>query len=730
MSPVQSKRILDSALMKLGSRSTLRGFFCILLFGQALSCGQRVSTGNLPIDLSKERWSACRSFEPSFIHGLPDNKESCIRVARFPILLDRLLPVPTGSGTHDWTVSVRFSIPEAGKKNLVLFLPVIGENWEVFLNGESLRREIFTDANGEISKHRSMKGVTIDLPPGSIVAGENLIVFHIRGVASAVKLYLNDYTGFYMRSGYEIDSVDNLYSKRSELLSFMLYSVYFFFGVYHLILYFSNRQQRYNLSFAMLSVFLFFYCILISNSVFQIIPDLDSSYLKKAEFVSLFCMMPSIKYFLVDYFEPGGFRKITRSSLVWNGTLAVLAAALPFTYAKVVLPIWQIAALAQLPFLVYLMARFVRQRNSDAYVMGSTFLLVVFAAVFDIVAALTVTTDIRVFQATFFLFIISIVGTIALRLRRLERSERQLNEELRGLSVAFYRFVPTQVLEQMEKKSAADLKVGDNALRLMNVLFSDIRGFTAMSENMSPDDNFRFLNSYLTRMEPLIASEGGYVDKFLGDGIMALFSQAAGAVDGKTPSERGLDAAIAMRRDLPEYNTRRKQSGYPAIDIGIGLHTGPLIIGAVGSSNRIDTTVIGNTVNVASRIEGMTTYYKAGIIISEALRTDLTQPENYRIREIGSILVKGKQQPIVLYEVYDTDPQEIAELKETSSPFISGGISLFRDKHFEEARKLFREALLIYKADSVARVYYKLSEKFMNTDVPENWKGAIEVFRK
>lgn len=707
---------------------TSKAIIALLLIASFAACNQKKPTAGLPVDLVKEEWLACEGFDAHAISA-PETNGSCV-VAKFPILLDRLFPVAPGSGTHDWTLAVHFNVTDVAQNNLALFLPVIGENWEVYLNGKSLRREIFSDSNDQIARHRTLKGVAINLPPGVVVSDENILVFHIRGVAAGSRFFQNDYAGFYMRTGYEIDSIEDGYAKRSELLGYMLYSVYFFFGIYHFILFLSNRQQRYNLSFASLSVFLFFYCILISTSVFTIFPNVDTSILKKAEFVALFCMMPSIMYFLVDYFEPGSFKAVVRTSLVWNCLLALLAAALPFTHSKIILPIWQLAALLQLPFLIYLMGRFVRQKNPDAYVMGATFLLVAFAAVFDIVAALTVTTDMRVFQGSFFLFIISIVGTIALRLRRLERSERNLNEELRGLSVAFYRFVPTQVLEQMEKKSASDLKVGDNALRLMNVLFSDIRGFTAMSEGMSPDDNFRFLNSYLTRMEPLIASEGGYVDKFLGDGIMALFSESAGVKEGKTPSERGLDAALAMRRDLPEYNNRRKQSGYAPIDIGIGLHTGPLIIGAVGSSNRIDTTVIGNTVNVASRIEGMTTYYKAGIIISEALRTDLTHPENYRIREIGSILVKGKTQPIVLYEVYDTDPEEIAALKEKSSPYISGGVSLFRDKQFEEARKLFREALLIYQADSVARVYYKLSEKFMNTSVPENWKGAIEVFRK
>lgn len=704
----------------------IRNVFLLLLL--AAGCSAPLDRSGFPIDLTQSRWRACSGFQSDFALGLPANA-NCIPVKSFPILLDRILPVPTGSGTHDWTLETHFSLESPGKRSVALYLPVIGENWEIFLNGVSVRREIHSSARGEIQTFRTIKGVHVDLPP-ALLREDNTLVFHIRGTAAVTSLYLNDYSGFYMRNGYEIDTAENLRAKNNELFSFMLYSVYFFFGLYHIILYLSNRQQRYNLSFGLLSVMLAFYSILISNSVFSIFPTMDTAILKKAELVSLFCLMPGISYFIVDYFEPGRFKWALRPALVWNISLALVAGFLPFQYARVALPIWQLTALVQLPFLLFLMIRYVIARDPDAYVMGATFLLALLSAVFDIVASFLVVSDVRLFQATFFLFILSIVGTIALRLRRLEKSERALNDELRELSLAFYRFVPTQVLEQMEKSSAADLKVGDNALRLMNVLFSDIRGFTTLSETMNPDDNFRFLNSYLARMEPLIAAESGYVDKFLGDGIMALFSQAAGEVQSKTPSERGLDAAIAMRRTMPDYNNRRKNSGYPPIDIGIGLHTGPLIIGAVGSSNRIDTTVIGNTVNVASRIEGMTSYYKAGIIISEALRTDLSSPDKYRIREIGSILVKGKTHPISLYEVFDADPEEIAEFKSRTSAFISVGIAHFREKEFAEARKLFREVLLVYPADSVAKVYYKLCTKFLSGPVPENWTGAIEVLRK
>src|SRR5262249_40720262 len=152
---------------------------------------------------------------------------------------------------------------------LALHLPVIGENWEVFLNGTSIRKEIFLTTDGEIAKHRSQKGVIIDLPE-ELLAAENTLVFHMIANAAVFSFTYNDYGGFYLSKGYEVTNVDKFRVRRAELWACMLYSVYFFFGIYHLVLYVSGRLQRYNLSFGLFCILLAFYCILISTSLFDI----------------------------------------------------------------------------------------------------------------------------------------------------------------------------------------------------------------------------------------------------------------------------------------------------------------------------------------------------------------------------------------------------------------------------------------------------------------------------
>lgn len=178
---------------------------------------------------------------------------------------------------------------------------------------------------------------------------------------------------------------------------------------------------------------------------------------------------------------------------------------------------------------------------------------------------------------------------------------------------SFERFVPSKFIDLLDKQNVSEVRLGDSKLKNMSVLFTDIRSFTNLSEKMTPEENFKFLNSYLKRMEPIITNQKGFVDKFIGDAIMALFEDKT----GDSSADRALSAAIGMRRALGEFNGHRKNSGFEPLEIGIGINFGSLVLGTVGSSNRLSTTVIGNTVNLAARLESLTSFYKSGILISD-----------------------------------------------------------------------------------------------------------------
>ena len=275
--------------------------------------------------------------------------------------------------------------------------------------------------------------------------------------------------------------------------------------------------------------------------------------------------------------------------------------------------------------------------------------------------------------------------------------EKSLDAESE-LTDAYGRFVPHQFLNLLGYESIIDVNLGDQVQEEMSVLFADIRDFTTLSETMTPQENFNFINAYLSRMEPAITSNNGFIDKYIGDAIMALFSDFA---------DDAVKAGIAMLNILTNYNEDRQRVGYVPIQIGIGINSGSLMLGTVGGKSRMDSTVISDAVNLASRIEGLTKDYSVPLLISHQTLERLRNPADYAIRIVDKVQVKGKSQYVVVYEVFDADPPEIRSAKLENLPVYTEAMSLCERKQFREAGKLFEECLRTNPSDQVARIYLK-----------------------
>ena len=264
------------------------------------------------------------------------------------------------------------------------------------------------------------------------------------------------------------------------------------------------------------------------------------------------------------------------------------------------------------------------------------------------------------------------------------------------LNKAYERFVPKQFLQFLDKESIVDVELGDQVQLKMSVLFSDVRNFTTMSEAMTPAENFCFINSFLSRMEPAILENQGFIDKYIGDAIMALFSGNA---------DNAVKAGISMLNQLKEYNQYRANSGHSPVKIGVGINTGLLMLGTVGGQNRMDGTVISDAVNLASRVEGLTKSYGVSLLITEQTFSQLTQPSNYAIRSIDTLKVKGKSQKITVYEVFDADPPAVKEGKLNTLKQFQLARYLYGSGHSLEPRKMFAQCLKLNPRDQVAQIY-------------------------
>jgi class 3 adenylate cyclase len=290
----------------------------------------------------------------------------------------------------------------------------------------------------------------------------------------------------------------------------------------------------------------------------------------------------------------------------------------------------------------------------------------------------------------------------ALNSRLLAETQREAS-----LNEAFKKYVPQEFLKLLGKESIVHVKLGDNVQKTMTILFSDIRSFTTLSESMSPQETFTFINGYLQQMEPIIREHGGFIDKYIGDSIMALFP---------TAPDHALKAAIDMQHALDNYNQKRQSGDALPIQIGIGINTGSLMLGTIGGESRMDSTVIGDDVNLASRIESMTKMYGSTLLISEKTFLGLDTPLAYSTRIVGRVRVKGKSEPITVYEVFDGDDPRVKEAKSTTLKLFEEAVASYHRQEFREAQKLFVSCSTKNPYDQTAKSYLERCQKMISAD--------------
>jgi len=282
----------------------------------------------------------------------------------------------------------------------------------------------------------------------------------------------------------------------------------------------------------------------------------------------------------------------------------------------------------------------------------------------------------------------------------------RVNTHLRlsKINTAYGRFVPHEFLYYLKKQTILDVRLGDQVQQTMTIMFADIRGFTAMSENMTPKQNFDFINALLNRIGPIIRENDGFIDKYIGDAVMALFSDEA---------DKAVDACLAILARLAAYNVERVTDGKVPVRLGIGLHTGSLMLGTIGEVERMDTTVISDSVNLSARIEKLTRYYDADLLISEQTLECLSNPDKHLIRFIGEVEVPGKTELVRVYEVFDADETTVREGKLATRDIFEKGVKLFYDdQELLAAAEQFRLVLKQYENDQASMLHLqKIEEK-------------------
>lgn len=282
-------------------------------------------------------------------------------------------------------------------------------------------------------------------------------------------------------------------------------------------------------------------------------------------------------------------------------------------------------------------------------------------------------------------------------------------KQINDLNVAYERFVPQSFLNQLERKSIIDIRLGDQSSKKMSVMFADIRGFTSLSERKSPDEIFTLLNEIWGIINPLIDNHGGIIDKYIGDAIMALFP---------TSPQQALKAAVEIQNRIRMFNTEKKLTG-ELIHMGMGINSGQMILGTVGSEGRLNTTVIGDTVNVAARLETLSKQLGAKILLTSSMMEEIEDPSSFNLRNLGRHILPGKSQSMSIIEEFSSIDEQLKKQISTHLPLFNSFIDILDQGDLPEAVNLLDKYMKKVPADHVTEFYkkhLKLDERTFNED--------------
>jgi adenylate cyclase len=291
----------------------------------------------------------------------------------------------------------------------------------------------------------------------------------------------------------------------------------------------------------------------------------------------------------------------------------------------------------------------------------------------------------------------------------------------RRIKGAFAKYVSPDVVNEIAEDPAA-LRLGGQK-RPLTILFSDLSGFTTLSENMDPEDLVTLLNEYLDDMTQVVLDEGGTLDKYIGDAVMAFWNAPKAYPDH---ADRALRAAVTMQRHMDALNRRWRGSrvGEEGMKVRIGIHTGEVVVGNLGGEGRFSYSAIGDAVNLAARLEPANKTYDTLTMVSQATLA-AGDAAKVRVRELDYVAVKGKEEPVVVYELLEMAGVRLPEGKEEALRRYQEGMALYRRREWAGARACFLAALEAWPDDGPSRLYVERCDGHIAHPPPPDWDFVV-----
>ncbi|WP_411823780.1 adenylate/guanylate cyclase domain-containing protein [Leptospira sp. 'Mane'] len=479
----------------------------------------------------------------------------------------------------------------------------------------------------------------------------------------------------------------------------ILASVLGFVALFFLFFYFFDKDETHTLG-----IFAFSFVVLLRNisTGERILLDwlnLPYQAILRIEYFSWFWAAPVLFHYFQTVF-PIDFPKKVGNIFYTISLLLTLALLLPSIYFTETASVYPIIFVLNGCFLLFFLVRSYLKKRSDSQILlfGSTLLLI--GAINDTLHAELIWHTTYIGPLTVVCFVFLQVFTFGKSFRKSLDHTKELAHKLSSLNSSYSRFVPKEFLNFLGKTDIREIALGQQVQKKMTILFADIRSFTEFSEQLTPKENFDFLNSYLQRVGPIIRHNGGFIDKFIGDAIMALFPD---------DPNHAIRAAVQMQSEIRLYNTHRANCNYRPVQVGIGIHTGTLILGILGEHERMEGTVISDAVNLASRIEGVTKMFGASIVISADTFIEASDELGYDYRLLDRVNVKGKADSVFVVEVLNGyDPEKKALLSKRKDDYTIA-LEAYRREDYAEAEEGFSSILDEVPHDSVSKIFLEKS---------------------
>ncbi len=685
------------------------------------------------ISLESLNWEVVSGFQKEYTRGLPaEAQQQAKRVQSFPVLLNRILEIPTGDELVHSTMQTRFSLnPDQLNQPMGIHFPWIGEAWELYVNGHLVENQLILNNPTELKYRKIYRHLTLPLNNATLRAGENILTIHFAGYQHPTPFDLNGNHGLIFAGGYEIAPLSYLERVHTDTLRIVLSTVYLFFGLYHLVIFSRRNQDRYNLFFGL---FCFALALDSVTGTLQLHRTMtETAWINRIKYFSQMVEIPLFFYFVHTYFFSERKTPVILTVFAWIFyTIAFLTMAVPFPYTELMLKAFHYSAVPALLYSIYFIGKVILSRRRDSLLFGMSILVLIASGFWGIVDSEFFHTGVHLVPYGFLFCILSLIFILANRFLTVHNESERLNVELTEQKNAFHRFVPTQFLNHLGRESAVDVQVGDSVLREMTVLFCDIRSFTTLSEGSGPQETFSLLNDHLRQMEPCIYRQGGFVDKYVGDAILSLFSDdnrgsGEGSTRGMNSAQRAVSAAIEMARLARSAQSLRDGNQGFLPGFGIGINSGDLVLGTVGSPARIDTTVIGDTVNTCSRLESLTIHYKCPILVSGSTMEKLGK-DIFHARQVDEVYLRGKKQSTRIFEIFDADPPEQLLEKSRIQVRYNEAMELYRTGDFAAALKLFSELHQKAPSDQILPLYIERIKGLQeNASTLKDWDGTIPV---